>query len=230
MEPRRTSLFVVTSLLAAITCIGGAVVFLLSEGLLRIGIGILWGSAVEYIMVSEWRAKPLRRAAIRQTRCIFDNRAPAGSEWAYLVNHVPVPIFFIERDGAVKGVNHSFRGVTGYEEDMPALSKVMDECSKRKLLDAMKELEPGGEKELALAGFHKEGFRQDWIARVVRLADGACPQAARPIYSVCLQDPSPDRHMAERIRYMSYYDDMTGLPKPADVHAAIGGSHRDGRQ
>lgn len=212
VEPRRTSLFVVTSLLAAITCIGGAVVFLLSEGVLRIGIGLLWGTAVAYITLSEWRAKPLRREAIRQTRCIFDNRAPAGSEWAYLVNHVPVPIFFIERDGAVKGVNHSFRGVTGYEEEMPALSEVMDECSKRKLLDTITNLEPGGEKELALAGFHKEGFRQDWIARVVRLADGVCPQAARPIYSVCLQDPSPDRHMAERIRYMSYYDDMTGLP------------------
>lgn len=165
-----------------------------------------------YIMVSEWRAKPLRREAIRQTRCIPDNRAPAGSEWAYLVKHVPVPIFFIEKDGELKGVNDSFRGVTGYEEDMPALSKVMDECSKRKLLDTMTELEPGGEKELALAGYHKGGFRQDWIARVVRLAEGVCPQAARPIYSVCLQDPAPDRHMAERIRYMSYYDDMTGLP------------------
>ncbi|MGG4397196.1 bifunctional diguanylate cyclase/phosphodiesterase [Paenibacillus thiaminolyticus] len=212
VEPRRTSLFVVTSLLAAITCIGGAVVFFLSEGFLRIGIGFLGGAAVAYIALSEWRAKPLRRETICQTRCILDNRAPAGSEWAYLVNHVPVPIFFIERDGAVKGVNHSFRGVTGYEEELPALSKVMDECSKRKLLDSLTDLGPGNEKELALAGFHKEGFRQDWIARVVRLADGICPQAAQPIYSVSLQDPSPDRHMAERIRYMSYYDDMTGLP------------------
>ncbi|WP_234399788.1 putative bifunctional diguanylate cyclase/phosphodiesterase [Paenibacillus popilliae] len=212
MKPRRMSVFVVTSLLAALTCIGGAVVFFLSEGVLRIGIGLLWGTAVAYITLSEWRAKPLRREATRQTRCILDNRAPAGSEWAYWVNYVPVPIFLIERDGVVKGVNHSFRGVTGYEEEMPALSVVMDEYSKRKLMDAMADLEPGGEKELALAGLHKEGFRQDWIARVVRLADGVCPQADRPIYSVCLQDPSPDRQMVERIRYMSYYDDMTGLP------------------
>lgn len=186
VEPRRTSLFVVTSLLAAITCIGCAVVFFCRRAFSE-SVSGSYGERPSRTLPypNGERSRFGRRQSARLAVYLTTEHRPVRSGHIWLIMCL-FRFFFIERDGAVKGVNHSFRGVTGYEEEIPALSKVMDECSRRKLLDSLTNLGPGDEKELALAGFHKEGFRQDWIGRVVRLADGICPKRpSRSIRSLC---------------------------------------------
>ncbi|MCE5171256.1 EAL domain-containing protein [Paenibacillus profundus] len=193
----------------------GAWAWWVAEGSLRVAVSLVLLGMIIYVVYVEVIMKRFRHTSLSQA--LTDHTltgASVNTSLKHVYNHVPVPILFLRRDGFVIGANTSFYEETQFDDTALSVGQWIDERYKAKLSNALSEALDGSEVQLELLGYHNQGFPQDWIAHIARMPDCVYPNPSldHPLFSVCLQDASPDRHMAERIRYMSYYDDMTGLP------------------
>lgn len=122
----------------------------------------------------------------------------------------PLPVVVLDREGRCVEVNGGALQLMGYERDQ------LMGCSLQSLLEAGGEpadwlhTEPGepsgGQYPLTLV--HRSGLPLD-------IQVMACPLYEDEDWNgtlLIIQDASDRKRNRERIRYMSYYDDMTGLP------------------
>ncbi|WP_227775097.1 GGDEF domain-containing phosphodiesterase [Paenibacillus sp. NAIST15-1] len=209
----RYALYVMAvSLITAIVCTGWAVLQL--EGLARLWVLILLTAMLGYAAAAKIRSSHYQRFGVAHNP-ISTIEPPAVSvqpTWKSYYDHLPVPMLFVRHDGKVVGMNPAFQEVTGFDGSLITIGQWMEEQACSKLIQAMDQVTSGGEIELELVGCSKDGFPQDWLIRMTQLPGLThCPEE-EAIFSVSLRDASPNRYMEERIRYMAYYDDMTGLP------------------
>ncbi|WP_342356832.1 putative bifunctional diguanylate cyclase/phosphodiesterase [Paenibacillus alvei] len=200
------------SLITAIVCTGLALLQL--EGTARLWMLVLLTAMLGYAAAA--KLKSSYDQGLKQAHHPSDAKiAPDSSEqptWKSYYDHLPVPMLFVRQNGEVEGMNPSFQEVTGFDVPLRSISQWMEERDCTKLLQAMPQAMSGQEVELEVVGCSKDGFPQDWVIQMAQLPLLSHYSEQDVIFSVSLRDPSPNRYMEERIRYMAYYDDMTGLP------------------
>ncbi|MCG7405819.1 bifunctional diguanylate cyclase/phosphodiesterase [Paenibacillus sp. ACRRX] len=135
------------------------------------------------------------------------------SSWNLLYEQLPMSAVLTRADGVIVTVNKAFRDHIGLSFNYNGLTwaELLEDRYLSPLVGAIYNVSSKRiDMQLELTAYHKEGFRQDWLARLVPCPVGFSTQNDYVI--VYLQDTNSNRHMAEKIHYMSYYDDMTGLP------------------
>ncbi|UHA76138.1 bifunctional diguanylate cyclase/phosphodiesterase [Paenibacillus sp. 481] len=130
--------------------------------------------------------------------------------------HLPIPALFVCQDGQIMGMNAAFREATSYKyDDVQTLAQIIDERHVNEMLVALEKARQGQDVQINIVGLHKQGYRMDWAAAITFMPSGTITDSSPTdslLYAVFLQDTKLNRHLSERISYMSYYDDMTGLP------------------
>ncbi|MGZ9583268.1 putative bifunctional diguanylate cyclase/phosphodiesterase [Paenibacillus marinisediminis] len=133
--------------------------------------------------------------------------------WEKYMDKMPLPTLLMTRQGEIVILNAVFRDKSGFsaEQADPVVTTLFEERSVHALLSTLQQVtEDGMPKQVELTSYHSLGFRQDWHAGVIPSPFRQCVDSE--LIMVYMQDNSTSRHMAEKIHYMSYYDDMTGLP------------------
>lgn len=209
---RYALLVMAVSLITAIVCTGLALLQL--EGMARLWILVLLTAMLGYAAAAKLKASYDQR--LEQARPSSSTNMASGSAeqptWQSYYDHLPVPMLFVRQDGEIVGMNPSFQEVTGFDVTLRSIRQWMDERDCAKLLRAIPQAANGQEVELGVVGCTKDGFPQDWVIQMTQLPLLSHYSEQDVIFSLSLRDPSPNRYMEERIRYMAYYDDMTGLP------------------
>lgn len=110
-------------------------------------------------------------------------------------------------DGTVRCSNRSFRKEMGMASDGPILLDEWLEFEQDRLLEAAKEVAASQvELQLTLIGNGERGYNREWLVHLIPIQD----QGNEVL--ICVQDAIPNRHMTESLNYLSFYDDITGLP------------------
>ena len=131
-----------------------------------------------------------------------------GCKWQEYAELIPIPALLMNRDGSIIAFNAAFREKSGLtlQAIKTDKSQLFDESSRQILRSSLKEATSSTiPQTVQLTSYHSTGFIQDWHATIT----------STPIHDymcIYMQDNSSKRHMEDNIHYMSYYDDMTGLP------------------
>lgn len=128
--------------------------------------------------------------------------------WMKHAELMPTPAIIVDWEGQILALNASFREKSGHHMKMPDAvdSKLFNDVSEKSLRSSLLKLRSSDQAiSIPLVSYHSSGLIQDWMATLTRVPD---------FDHVCIYmlDNSSKRHLLENIHYMSYYDDMTGLP------------------
>ncbi len=121
------------------------------------------------------------------------------------------PLAVLDRSGTVMELNEASSRTLGYQRTEmlgEPISRIVEPASKPLLLDALERTLHGETKQTNLNITHGSGFPLE-----LQVTCSPMIQDGDVIGTVLLsQDLSDRKRNVERIRYMAYYDDMTGLP------------------
>ncbi|TVX94560.1 GGDEF domain-containing protein [Paenibacillus agilis] len=114
--------------------------------------------------------------------------------------------------GHIVATNRAFRDLIGVKEHQPLTDEGIIvptylPCFREKFGQVLKDKH---NVTIEVKGLHYEGYPQDWFVHIHQPLDFEQEQETGCV--IYIQDHYAKRHMAEEIHYMSYYDDMTGLP------------------
>lgn len=135
----------------------------------------------------------------------------AGDAGVYIFRHGPFALAVVDADGRFRDVNDETLHMYGYERD-ELLGKTLSDLAAAEahgeLAGRLAAAAAGEVHNIELAMRHREGYELDIQLTLspCRLADGAGGAV------LLSQDIGEKKRSSERIRYMAYYDDMTGLP------------------
>lgn len=133
--------------------------------------------------------------------------------WQSYMEPLPLSTLLVSKDGDILLMNRAFREKSGLPAEQPMVKAgdLFEESSTKALVLALDQQDQEMKlPQLSLTSFHSAGFRQDWRACLIPYC--AVDQSDYSHVIVHMQDDSSNRHMEDKIHYMSYYDDMTGLP------------------
>jgi len=137
--------------------------------------------------------------------------APARDAGETIFRHGPFPLVIADASGRVRDANDEALHLYGYERvemDGLSLPELAVRGSRGELAEMLQAAAAGEKRQAELAMLHKSGYEMD-----VRLTLSPCPLADGERGVVMLaQDVGELKRSSERIRYLAYYDDMTGLP------------------
>jgi diguanylate cyclase (GGDEF)-like protein/PAS domain S-box-containing protein len=137
--------------------------------------------------------------------------APAREAGETIFRHGPFPLVIADAMGRVRDANEEALHLYGYERVelcKLSLTELAAPGSRVALAERLKEAAAGEKQQVELAMLHKSGFEMD-----IRLTLSPCPLEEGGSGVVVLgQDLGEQKRSSERIRYLAYYDDMTGLP------------------
>lgn len=128
-----------------------------------------------------------------------------------LFRHSPFPLAVLDADGRFTELNESVCQLLGYgREELIGQSflPVVDAVSRKRTMELFADALDGRVHQRTMTVFHKSGYPVDIHITAIPLA-GRGRTAGVIVVS---QDVSDKKRQTERIRYMAYYDDMTGLP------------------
>ncbi len=121
------------------------------------------------------------------------------------------PLAVLDRSGIVMELNEASSRTLGYQRTEmlgEPISRIVEPASKPQLLEALERTLHGETKQTNLNITHGSGFPLE-----LQVTCSPMLQDGDVIGTVLLsQDLSDRKRNVERIRYMAYYDDMTGLP------------------
>lgn len=126
----------------------------------------------------------------------------------------PQPIVLLDAEGRFIRVNEAARKLGGYASADGLVGKkfeiVVCENERKKAKVFAKQAFKGQVQSFESAIMHKEGYRIDLQVSLVpvRHPESEAVEALLAIF----QDISDTKRSIERIRYLAYYDDMTGIP------------------
>lgn len=125
----------------------------------------------------------------------------------------PQPIVVLDKEGCFLDMNASARHLGGYAIDEmkgKSFDAVVCEEERKKVVVFAKQAFKGLTQSFETAVLHKEGYRIDLQVTLLPVHD---PQSDTvEALLVFFQDISDSKRSVERIRYLAYYDDMTGIP------------------
>lgn len=126
----------------------------------------------------------------------------------------PLPIVMLDQEGRFIRINDAALRLSGYSSAGDLLGKkfevVVSENEQKKSKVFAKQAFKGQVQTFESAITHKEGYRVDLQVSLVpvRRSEDDEVEALMAIF----QDISDTKRSIERIRYLAYYDDMTGIP------------------
>ncbi|REK54071.1 MAG: diguanylate cyclase [Thermobacillus sp.] len=137
--------------------------------------------------------------------------APVREAGETIFRHAPFPIVIADAKGHVREANEETLQLYGYERvelSRFSLPELAPPASRSALMEGLKAAAAGERRQVELAMLHKSGYELD-----IRLLLSPCPlQSGEPGVVALIQDIGEQKRSSERIRYLAYYDDMTGLP------------------
>ena len=149
--------------------------------------------------------------ALRRPRRDGAKDASAREAGEIIFRHGPLPLVIANEAGRILDANDEALHLYGYERvelDKLSLSELTAAESRKELAERLKSAAAGEKQQVELAMLHKSGYEMD-----IRLMLSPCPLAEGGRGVVVLsQDLGEQKRSSERIRYLAYYDDMTGLP------------------
>ncbi|NMM53772.1 putative bifunctional diguanylate cyclase/phosphodiesterase [Paenibacillus aquistagni] len=120
---------------------------------------------------------------------------------------LPIAAACMRLDGTVRCSNRSFRKEMGVASEEPFFLHELLELESDQLLEEAKNVAYAQvEQQLTLAGAGERGYQREWLIHLIPIKGRA------EEILVCLQDAYPNRHITENLNYLSFYDDITGLP------------------
>jgi len=149
--------------------------------------------------------------AFRRPKRDDANIAPAREAGESIFRHGPFPLVIADAAGRVRDANDEALQLYGYERlelDRLSLSELTAPRSRGELAERLNAAASGEKQQVELSMMHRSGYEMD-----IRLTLSPCPLEDGGNGIVVLsQDLGEQKRSSERIRYLAYYDDMTGLP------------------
>lgn len=128
-----------------------------------------------------------------------------------LIRSEAIPLAVLNRDAKVVEMNEASSRMLGYQRtDMigEPIMRMIDPGSRSELQDALEQAQNGETNQRNILITHRTGFPLELeVVCAPMLQDGEVIGTL-----MISQDMSDRKRNVERIRYMAYYDDMTGLP------------------
>lgn len=118
------------------------------------------------------------------------------------------PFILLDSEGKIVDVSEGAVHLLGYRKDdlLDNPLKNFADCTVQEVGNTEKAEE--GVKYFQIRMMHREGYPLEWDIECIPIQDGE-----RTIGTIMVgMDASERKRQIERIRYMAYYDDMTGLP------------------
>lgn len=125
----------------------------------------------------------------------------------------PQPIVMLDQEGRFIQMNASARQLGGYsfdEMEGRSFETVVCEDEQKKAIVFAKQAFKGLTQTFESAILHKDGYRIDLQVTLVPVRSPETDEVEALL--AVFQDISDSKRSIERIRYMAYYDDMTGIP------------------
>lgn len=125
----------------------------------------------------------------------------------------PMPIVMLDPEGRFTRMNAAARHLSGYSFDElkgRRFDVVVSEDERKKAVVFAKQAFKGLVQSFESAILHKEGYRIDLHVTLVPVRFAESEDVGTLV--AVFQDISDAKRSIERIRYMAYYDDMTGIP------------------
>lgn len=125
----------------------------------------------------------------------------------------PQPIVLLDQDGRFVNMNASARHLGGYSLDEmrgKSFDAVVCQDERKKVVVFAKQAFKGLTQTFETAVLHKEGYRIDLNVTLLPVHEPQTDTVESLL--VFFQDISDSKRSVERIRYLAYYDDMTGIP------------------
>ncbi|WP_249865309.1 putative bifunctional diguanylate cyclase/phosphodiesterase [Paenibacillus konkukensis] len=144
---------------------------------------------------------------------LYEGAAAKDHEKAFesLFEHNPNLVCLMDMDGTIVKVNGNMEKLLGYPKTMMenmAFSRFLSEESIGKTLEAFAQVRQGLPQTFRTGMLHQNGYRIDLDTTAAPVKDNGAMNGM----IVIGQDITATKRTEERIRYMAYYDDMTGLP------------------
>ncbi|MFE5318724.1 putative bifunctional diguanylate cyclase/phosphodiesterase [Paenibacillus sp. NPDC056579] len=151
--------------------------------------------------------------------------------FASLFEHNPNVVCLMDREGVIMRVNANTDKLLGYTrqeiEDKPFRQFIAEEYADV-TIEALNQVKQGLPQTFRTGIMHKDGFRLDLETTAAPIMEGGLLSGM----IVIGQDTTAAKRTEERIRYMAYYDDMTGLPNrrlfTSQLVEAMTSAHRHG--
>ena len=128
-----------------------------------------------------------------------------------LLNHSPVALAVIDSDGKFLELNESSSQLLGYERHElvgKCFLHLFDSECHQDVLRSFQDMLHGDSQDLSVRVIHRLGYSFE-----INIITAPLIRENKSIGIIIISHDVSDRNRnAERIRYMAYYDDMTGLP------------------
>ena len=128
-----------------------------------------------------------------------------------LLNHSPVALAVIDSDGKFLELNESSSQLLGYERHElvgKCFLHLFDSECHQDVLRSFEDMLHGDSQDLSVRVIHRLGYSFE-----INIITAPLIRENKSIGIIIISHDVSDRNRnAERIRYMAYYDDMTGLP------------------
>ncbi len=128
-----------------------------------------------------------------------------------LFEYNPNVVCLMDKEGMIVKVNGNTEQLLGYTKNMlegKPFWQFLSEESLHKTKDVLEQVRQGVPQTFRTGIIHKDGYRLDFDTTAAPVKEGDSLSGV----IVIGQDITATKRTEERIRYMAYYDDMTGLP------------------
>ncbi|MCA0755022.1 EAL domain-containing protein [Paenibacillus sp. N4] len=169
-------------------------------------------------LIYKWTAAALAAVLAVSALLVYlwgrKSRSPRNYQSAVaeaLLRSEAVPLAVLDRNGRVMEANEASGRTLGYHRaDLlgEAISKLVEPASRQQLGDALEQAMKGETTQTNLNITHRSGYPLELqvVCAPIVMDDAVVGTV------LVSQDLSDRKRNVERIRYMAYYDDMTGLP------------------
>lgn len=181
----------------------------------------VWG-VVSFLMISNamysWTAMAVAFSLLATAIIVFLKRNPFNSFHKYhtaivetLLRSEAVPLAILDREGKVVEMNEASSRILGYQRAEVVgepIMRMIDPASRAPLQESLEQALSGETNQNNIHITHRSGFPLE-----LQVVCAPMLQDDEVIGTVMISHDLSDRKRnVERIRYMAYYDDMTGLP------------------
>nr|WP_245600066.1 bifunctional diguanylate cyclase/phosphodiesterase [Paenibacillus harenae] len=178
--------------------------------------------AISFLLISKpmfrWTAAAIAASLVVTAIIVYSRRHQSISFQKYhttivetLLQSEVLPLAVLNQSGVIIEVNEASSRALGYQREEllgEPVSRLVEPGSRPLLLDTLEQTMLGETKQANINITHRSGFPLE-----LQVVCSPMVQDNEVIGSVMIsQDLSDRKRNVERIRYMAYYDDMTGLP------------------
>lgn len=128
-----------------------------------------------------------------------------------LIQYNPIALTVLNRNGEIVDMNESASQMLGYEPNQligASFLQLVGTDSRQAVFHKLEQTSRGEKQDVTLQVVHRSGYSFD-----IQMVSAPLYQHKEMVGALLISNDMSDRKRnLERIRYMAYYDDMTGLP------------------